>query len=62
MTASDVASLNEFPDVCEVIQLMSPSTAAASQDNLIDQVSLEGEDLVFSPLILYKYKKIISSK
>ena len=50
MTASDVASLNEFefPDVCEVIHLMSPSTAAASQDNLIDQVSLEGEDLLCS--------------
>ena len=41
MTASDVASLHEFPDVCEVIHLMDPSTAAASQDNLIDQVSLQ---------------------
>ena len=48
MTASDVGSFTEFPDVCEVIHLMSPSTAAASQDNLIDQVSLEGEDLVCS--------------
>ena len=39
MTASDVALLNGFPDVCKVMHLMDPSTAAASQDNLIDQVS-----------------------
>ena len=32
MMASDVASLHEFSDVCEVIQLVSPSIAAASQD------------------------------
>ena len=39
MMASDVALLNEFPDVCKVIHLMDPSTAATSQDNLIEQVT-----------------------
>ena len=40
MTASDVASVNEFPDVCAVIQLMDPSASRASDDNTTYQVSL----------------------
>ena len=32
MKASDVASVNEFPDVCAVIQLMDPSASRASDD------------------------------
>ena len=39
MTASDVASVNEFPDVCAVIQLMDPSASTASDDNTTHQVS-----------------------
>ena len=41
MTASDVASVNEFPDVCAVIQLMDPSASRASDDNTTYQVSIE---------------------
>ena len=40
MTASDVASVNEFPDVCAVIQLMEdPSASRVSDDNTTYQVS-----------------------
>ena len=38
MTASDVASVNEFPDVCAVIQLMDPSAIRPSDDNTTYQV------------------------
>ena len=38
MTASDVASLNEYSDVCEVLQLMgSPQTDTS--DDIIYEVS-----------------------
>ena len=39
MTASDVVSVNEFPDVCAVIQLMDPSASRASDDNATYKVS-----------------------
>ena len=32
MTASDVASVNEQPDVCAVLQLMSPQTTDDDPD------------------------------
>ena len=35
MTASDVASVNEFPDLCAVINLMGPPPTAM-QDEIIE--------------------------
>ena len=35
--ASDVASVNEYPDVCGAIKLMDPS---ASQSDIVHQVRL----------------------
>ena len=35
MTASDVASVNEFPDLCAVIELMGPS-AEVPQDEIAE--------------------------
>ena len=59
MTASDVASVNEFPDVCAVIQLMDPSGSRASDDNTTYQVYMSPTFDILCLYFCWKWKIIL---